>query len=160
MNTAAGPLALRRADEGDCRLVFDWANDGLTRAMSFSGDPIPWERHRRWFAARLGDERSLLLMVTQGGTEPIGVVRFERTGSNEAVVSITLAPARRGRGLCAPALRLACERARERWPGLLVHAYVRPENTASLRAFARIGFEPRQDCVRNGQPSRHLVSPA
>ena len=42
-------VRLRRAEANDSRMIWSWANDPLTRAVSFSSDPIPWESHVEWF---------------------------------------------------------------------------------------------------------------
>jgi len=47
----AGPVTLRTASLADCELVFDWANDPVTRAMSFNQAQITRAEHVAWFAA-------------------------------------------------------------------------------------------------------------
>jgi RimJ/RimL family protein N-acetyltransferase len=150
------PLSLRPARATDCRQVWTWANDPVARSMSFSTDPIPWETHQRWFADKLADERCFFYIVFDAADRAIGLVRFDGADDREATISVSIGEPHRGRRLAAEAIRLGCEAA-ERDGGIrTVDAYVRPANTASLRAFARAGFAEQPDSVVDGQPARHL----
>jgi RimJ/RimL family protein N-acetyltransferase len=71
---------------------------------------------------------------------PVGTVRLDRRAPDEAEVSITIAPGARGRGLARPAIELGVEHARATWGVARLTARIRPENAASLRAFAAAGF--------------------
>lgn len=144
-------LALRAAVDGDCRLLFDWANDPETRRMSFSERPIAWEEHRRWFAERLRDPRCLLYILCVSDGTPIGLVRFDVDQRREAVLSLVVAPERRGRGHGAAAIRLATQESRRARGVTVVRAYVRPENRASVLAFEKAGYHgPERVDYRGG----------
>ena len=132
-------LSLRPATEGDSDRLLEWRNDPLTRAMAISQAPVPPADHERWLATRLADPATLLTIAEQNGV-PVGTVRLDRRGA-EAELSITIAPGARGRGLARPAIELAVEHARREWGVTRVTARIRPENTASLRAFAAAGFQ-------------------
>jgi RimJ/RimL family protein N-acetyltransferase len=109
------------------------------RAASFSSDPIPWENHQRWFASRLADTSSRLYVISTVGSEPIGQVRFEKSGDN-AVVSTSLDARFRGCGLASEVLRMASERFESDCSPACIHAYIRDENGASLSAFESAGY--------------------
>jgi len=51
-------LVLRRVEEADCSLLWEWANEPEVRSASFSSTPIAWDEHREWFTKKLGDERA------------------------------------------------------------------------------------------------------
>lgn len=155
---AAVPLSVRPAVESDREILFAWANDPLTRAQSFSRTPIPWETHCAWLASVLDDPGRLLYLVVAPADEPVGQVRFDGSGSGEAVISISLAPAWRGRGLAASAIRLAMDRARRDAGVVRVHAFIRPENRVSRQAFARAGYTEAEETAVHGQPAVHLTS--
>ena len=55
-------LHLRQAEQKDCRLLWEWANDPATRAASFSTETIPWEQHQAWFEDKMKDPNCLLLI--------------------------------------------------------------------------------------------------
>lgn len=133
-------LELREAEPQDVRLLFEWANDPAARAQSFTQAEIPWEDHERWFARRLSDARCLLLIAQDSRGEPLGQVRFDLDEEANAIISISIAPAQRGRGYGAEAIVRACEELRARHGPRTVLAYIRQDNLASQRAFSRAGF--------------------
>ena len=132
-------LLLRPVQAHDCRLVWEWANDPLTRAFSFSLQPIPWERHLEWFTAKLSDPLTLFCIAINADGVPIGQIRYQIEGT-EAVVSVSVAPNQRGKGYGREIICLGAQRVFASTPVELIHAYVKPDNVASLRAFAAAGF--------------------
>ncbi|HEX5620903.1 MAG TPA: GNAT family N-acetyltransferase [Solirubrobacteraceae bacterium] len=133
-------LSLRPATEGDSERLLEWRNDPQTREMAVVQAAVARATHMRWLAARLGAADTLLTIAEEDGV-PVGTVRLDRHGSGEAELSITIAPAARGRGLARPAIELGVEHARREWGVEHVTARIRPENAPSLRAFAAAGFE-------------------
>jgi RimJ/RimL family protein N-acetyltransferase len=133
-------LSLRRADARDDRLLWEWANDPLTRQQSFSTVAIAWEEHQRWFAAKLQDPLCILFLVLDELGTPVGQVRFEPDSEGRMVISVSIAANHRGRGLSALAIRHACEALRHARSSVTVVAYIRPDNLRSQRAFSRAGF--------------------
>lgn len=134
-------LDIRRATAGDCDRLHAWRNHPRIRSVSHQAGEITLESHRVWFARALADPDRLLYVGEQGRT-PVGVVRFDRSGS-DAEVSIYLAPDRIGTGI-GPVLLFCGELAlRAAWPDLKgVTASVRPGNAASERLFERCGYVP------------------
>jgi pseudaminic acid synthase len=128
-------------NDEDARFLFDLRNDPLSRRMSFDQTEIPWDRHQAWYRGLLADaDRAAWLAELDGARA--GVIRYARRGV-EATVSLSLAPACRGRGLAARLLAEGERELRARWPAVTsVRAEIRPENAASLRAFATAGFTP------------------
>lgn len=130
-------LTVRSATTADAHDLHHWRNDPATRFASFTTAHIAWEDHAAWFERALTSPGTRLLIGELEGS-PIGMARFEATEST-ATMSITIAPEARSRGLAAPLIRAALMTVRdlelER-----IEAYVRPENVASLRAFAAAGF--------------------
>jgi len=132
-------VKLRPVVDADCKLLWRWANDPTARAASFDPRPIAWGEHVAWFRARRSDGHSRIYVIEDSG-QPVGVVRFALEGPGEAVVSINIAPAARGRGIGPDALRQACALVFEEDAVSAVTAYIKPENAASLRAFEQAGF--------------------
>jgi RimJ/RimL family protein N-acetyltransferase len=104
--------------------------------------------HRTWLRRVLADPDRRLLVAEHAGT-PVGTVRFDRDG-DAWEVSITVAPAARGRGLAVPVL-LAAERDLGRVTeaatdgadgGVTVRASVHRDNAASTALFRRAGYRP------------------
>jgi RimJ/RimL family protein N-acetyltransferase len=133
-------------------MVFEWANDPVTRANSFAPHAIAWDAHCAWFDRILRDRDRRLYIVAAAG-EPIGQARLASCGEREAEISVSLAPAWRGRRLAAEAIRLVTAQA----GADLVHAYVKPGNDVSRRAFLRAGYVEQGEGVRRGQPAVHFT---
>jgi RimJ/RimL family protein N-acetyltransferase len=133
-------LRLRDAEPGDARLLFEWANDPVARAQSFTQASIPWEDHERWFARKLADARCVLLVAEDAQGRPVGQVRFDLGEDACAIISVAVAPEQRGQGYGGATIAQACEALRLRRGAMKVLAYIRVDNLASQRAFSRAGF--------------------
>lgn len=146
-------ITLRRAQSDDARLVWEWANDPTTRAVSFQTRLIPWSDHEPWFAARLRDERCRFFIAVDDG-RPVGQIRMTTEG-DRAEVHISVAPLERGRGHGLAMLRLACSEAeRAGLRGLVAH--VRPDNVSSTALFERAGFIRRGQATQGGREAERL----
>ncbi len=152
----APTVKLRAAGLPDRKLLWEWANDPEVRAVSFHSDPIPWEDHVRWFDRKLGDENCLLYIASDDQEHSIGQVRFD-LDADKATLSISMDRAFRGRGLGLQVLRAACREFFSQRPRAAIHAWVRPENDASLRIFRKAGFTDHARETINGCPALHLV---
>ena len=137
------PIHLSRSsvdpDSLDSQRIWQWRNDPVTRQMSITTDEVPWERHRAWYAQAARDPRKVLLLASHGST-PLGVVRFDLQGADEAEVSINVNPAQRGQGLSRPLLAAACAWAFEHLALSRITARIKPGNLRSLRIFTGVGF--------------------
>lgn len=131
-------LRVESATPADADQLRAWRNEPAVRAASFSTDAVGADEHREWLAHRLASPDCLVLMVLQAD-EPVGTVRLDREGETSEI-HIALGAAARGRGLAAPALRLACALAREHWGLRSVDARIKADNAPSIRAFRSAGF--------------------
>lgn len=138
--TTETPLLVRHARLSDEALLLTWTNDPETRQNSFLPDPISPETHRRWFHTRLRDLDNcrLYIVVTEEGI-PVGQVRFERQDL-AWVISYSLAPQFRKRGLGRPLLKAALLKMRSEHPGALVLGRVKPDNLPSRKNFESLDF--------------------
>ena len=136
-----GPeLRLRPAEEKDCKLLWEWANDPEVRAASFCQDFIPWEQHVSWFQSRLRDQNTRIMMAMNSHQVEIGTVRFNLKG-NRAVVSISLDQRARGKGQGSAILRMAVNELFRSSDAIAVDAYVKPHNEASQKLFEKTSFQ-------------------
>lgn len=149
-------LSVRPVVEADSRLLWTWANDPAARQASFSSRPIPWEEHLRWMHRKLNDRNCYYFVLLDAGGQPVGQVRFDAAGDG-AVVSVSLGPEFRGHGYGASGLRLACARLFSVSRVQRVIAYVKPDNDASVRAFAAAGFVHAGSEQVEGQSASRLV---
>jgi RimJ/RimL family protein N-acetyltransferase len=149
-------LRLRQAREGDSKLLWEWANDPGVRAVSFGSEPIPWKRHVEWLRSRLDDPNCVMYIAIDSKGEPIGQVRYD-IHEDEAVISISVDQRFRGRGYGSAAIQLASRDILQRPTIEVIHAYVKQDNEASVRAFAKAGFSEMGMAVVRGHQAIHLV---
>jgi RimJ/RimL family protein N-acetyltransferase len=146
-------IAVRPARAEDAELLLDWANEPLTRAMSFYPEPIDRATHEAWLAERLADPATRLLIGLEGQV-PVGQVRLTRDPDGTVEVGIGVAADVRGRGVGRELLDAALDAGR-RDTSLAARRFVariRPDNTASIALFTGAGFRPAGDDLCNGVP--------
>jgi len=149
-------LHLRRARADDGRLLWEWANDPETRAASFSPDPISWETHVAWLAEKLGGSGSLIFIAEDETAVPCGQIRFDARPDGDWEVSVVLAKSLRGRGLGSRLIRFGMQ-AFLTEHSAPVHAFVKPTNAASARAFENAGFSCIGAVQIRGNNAIHFV---
>ena len=132
-------LAARDATEADADQLLAWRNDPRTRSASRTSDVIALEDHVRWLRGVLASPDRLLLVIEADG-EAVGTVRFDREQAGEWEVSITLAPASRGRGLARAVLAEGERVLAERQNVRVILAAVHQDNAASAALFERAGY--------------------
>lgn len=124
----------------DMMVYFNWANEAHVRHNSFNQEPIPLEKHRKWFSDKLASPRSLLLLATFED-ELIGQVRFEDAGDGVFEIHFSIAKNQRGKGFGKKIVRSAVEYlARKNAHIKRVIGKVKPHNLASIRSFLGAGF--------------------
>jgi UDP-2,4-diacetamido-2,4,6-trideoxy-beta-L-altropyranose hydrolase len=134
-----GNLRIRGALLEDLELLFEWANDPVTRANSYSTAPIDHETHVHWFQQALNDPGVSIFIVEEDGVS-IAQIRFSIT-SDGGMISFSVSPGSRGKGLSKHVLALGTNRIKAHHPDLRrVFGYVRKDNIPSVRAFERAGF--------------------
>jgi UDP-2,4-diacetamido-2,4,6-trideoxy-beta-L-altropyranose hydrolase len=135
-------LQLRDAKPDDEQRLLRWANDRHTHAWSLQGEPIqPAEHHRRLVAQlRSIADRQLYVLEDGWGTE-VGLARFERQ-QGLWVMSATLAPGYRARGLANAIVDLPRRRLVEDvGTPCTIEATVRTVRPGAGSVLARLGFE-------------------
>ncbi len=147
----------RPAQLADAQLYFNWANDPDTRRQSFNSAPISLETHAAWFTRKMADANALLLVFENEAGEAVGQVRFERTPvadmPDEIIIGVSVDTNQRGKGLASQLIKQGCAVCREQWDVVTIHAYIKPENRASVRAFERAGFTLSGESGKFGVPS-------
>ncbi len=137
---SAPAVRLRPALASDAITLWRWRNDPQTRAASFSGVTVELAEHERWLQETLGRADRRLYVAHADGRD-VATARLDVQGA-DAVVSLTVAPEWRGRGIATRVLRALVAEAFGA-PGLRrLVARVKPDNAASRAAFERAGFTP------------------
>ncbi|KUG07394.1 UDP-2,4-diacetamido-2,4,6-trideoxy-beta-L-altropyranose hydrolase [Solirubrum puertoriconensis] len=137
----ARAFGLRQVTAADSDLLFSWSNDPTVRQFSFNPNPIGRAEHEAWFASRLGNPETVLLIAEDAATNsPQGLIRFALAGP-DATLSYQIAAEHRGRGLSAPLLVAGTEAVQQLQPQVKrVLGHVQLRNEASLKSFRRAGF--------------------
>ena len=147
---------LRRTDENDAKLLWDWANDTETRKLSFHKEPIKWESHVAWLQKILASDCATLWIAENHAGVPVGQVCYEMDGA-EATVSVTVDPAYRRQGICVQLLRLTSRLLFTSKGVRVVHANILTQNEISVRAFMTAGYRFDRAGTLHEQPALHLV---
>lgn len=133
-------IKIRPADLNDCKSLFDWLSDELSRTMFFNGSSQSIEEHEVWFKNSLCNV-DRVLYVGELGNKKLGVCRFDFMESEMlAEVSINMNPSMRGSGLEEKFLFESIESYLEKNKYNLL-AKVKPKNLTSLNVFESAGFE-------------------
>ena len=138
-------LTHRKATLADCRLYWHWANDPEVRRSAFNSEPISWEKHQEWFAARLSDPNSILL-IFESQYGPVGHIRLDG-GAAQRTISYSVARQYRGKGIgkkiMSEVIAASPPFARR------FIAEVKKENLASANIFKTIGFQKTELLRKN-----------
>lgn len=130
---------IRRAVASDAEPVWEIAADPEVRRASHDQNAFSFPTHERWFEQRLSSATSNMWVADGDGTVA-GFVRYDWRETGEAVVSIAVASAARGRGLAARLLSETCGASCVALGAARARGYVFPDNHASIRAFKKAGF--------------------
>jgi len=132
-------ITLRLATLQDCRRVWEWRNESLTREASFNTDHIPYEGHKRWFFNKLPSSDTRIYIFLDRAGHEIGYVRFNML-KTQAEISISVDKNERGKGYGAAAIRQSSDQILSEGSTRHVLAYVKKGNLASKAVFERAGF--------------------
>ncbi len=134
-------LTLRRVREEDCRLLWEWANDPQVRAAASSSDPISWEDHVKWFASKLNDPNCIIFVALDNDGASVGQIRFDITDEREAEIDVNIDRKRRGLGYGTLLIDKGVEEIFRTTSVRIVHAFIKPDNVSSIRAFEKVKFK-------------------
>ncbi len=133
-------IRLRPADRSDCKDIWLWRNNVVTRKASFDEKRIPFCEHERWFYSRIADNNAKIY-IAEKGAKKIGVIRFE-SGDKSVHVNVNLNPVFFGKGFGPAIIKLGSNkfmsginRAKR------IIAEIKKDNLVSQKAFARAGYE-------------------
>jgi UDP-2,4-diacetamido-2,4,6-trideoxy-beta-L-altropyranose hydrolase len=134
-----GGLRMRRAQDSDCRLFWEWANDAEVRGAAFSTSPIPWEQHESWFASKMKDPNCRILVGENDEGRPVGQFRVDWRSDGDGEIDVSVAKDCRGAGYGRALIESGVSSVfAER--GERLHAFVKTDNHASRSAFELAGF--------------------
>jgi UDP-2,4-diacetamido-2,4,6-trideoxy-beta-L-altropyranose hydrolase len=149
-------LKVRKATQDDRELLMTWANDPQVRAASFSSVPITLEEHNKWFAIKMNDPESIILIAENGAGTAVGQFRVDWRSEQEGEIDVSLSPEFRGTGL-GRALIQAGVSAVFANRGQHLHAFVKSDNQPSRRAFEHSGFDNLGEEIMHQHRTIHYV---
>jgi UDP-2,4-diacetamido-2,4,6-trideoxy-beta-L-altropyranose hydrolase len=132
-------IRFRHATQDDCKLLWAWANDPVTRENSFRPANIYWNEHRDWFDKTLAKHGSIIFIAEEAQI-PVAVIRVEEKNPGVGEISITVSPEARGFGLAHHFIRECTKQVARELNLREVNAFIKPENRASRRVFEIAGY--------------------
>lgn len=143
-------IDFREATINDSKLIFDWSNDDLVRENSFNSEKLIFEDHNIWYAEKLQDENQLFLIAMVEGKDA-GLIRFT-IGEKNTVVGISISKSFRGKQLASRFL-VASAGVYFKTNTLPIFAYIKKDNTASVKSFQNAGYIFLKETKINGYDS-------
>ncbi len=162
-NNYVSGISFRKAEEKDCKNLFDWRCDPVTDSFSPGLAPT-FEGHKDWFAKSLVNSNREILIIENNDLNSLGTVRFDVMPKHESliqgkkivVISININPAFRGRGVGKKSLNLAINYARDNLAVNIIQADIMPDNSVSVKLFKSSGFYQYFKDIDN--PNKELLS--
>lgn len=133
-------LWLRQATEKDCELVYEFANDPVVRANSFSTDAIKYDDHLNWYQAKINSDDSKIYILSSE-QEALGQVRIDKVGRSRYKISYMISSGNRGKGYAKKMLQLLEEKVQS---GAVFEAEVKKDNIASQKVFKSLGYKEEE----------------
>lgn len=147
---AASKLIFRFAQDEDCDLYYQWANDEVVRKNSFNQEAIQYENHVQWFKAKLKAVNCYFYMFFDRETNsPAGQVRIDKSG-DEVIIGISIDEHFRGKSLGLEMLGKATLDYHHQNPEATIIAYIKTENIASYKLFKKAGFGDEETSLYQG----------
>ena len=151
-------LTFRYARPSDLDLLFEWANESVTRRNSYNTANIKYEDHVQWFDKRINSENFYCYIFIDHQQSNIGQVRIEKEeGVKEAVISISIDQIHRGKGYSSEMLRKASEDFLSKNNDYIIKAYIFKENQVSYKSFLNEGYSNLKEVVIKNIPSYILT---
>lgn len=140
MDMDSKKVRLRKADASDMDLLFQWANDPVTRQNAFHTKQITYEEHIKWFHRMLSDKKQVQY-ICMNGMEAIGQVRLS-IHDTIAEIDYSVAPSVRGNGYGRKIIELTCDMVKVNHPEIhKLVGQVKYGNHSSEKCFQRNGFQ-------------------
>lgn len=141
---------IRSAVQNDSKIIYDLSNDPSVRIQSINQNQISWKEHQNWFSKKLADDNYIFFLAFDKEDNFIGQVKFELENEN-AIIGISLTKDFRGSGLSKKILIDTTKRIFSSYNIKNIIAYIRPENTASIRSFESAEFKFSGREIINGE---------
>jgi RimJ/RimL family protein N-acetyltransferase len=149
------PVKIRKANMKDCNILFEWANDPLSRKNSFNPAQIKYESHKKWLAEKF-EQKTNIFYIIEFENQKAALVRFERKKEETTVIGIHIDKKFRGRGLASEFIIKASKKYLVK-NSEKISAFIKIENMASIKSFTKAGFLFERETEINKQKC-HLLN--
>ena len=136
-------IQLRATVYEDAGIVFQWRNDPFIVGLSSYQKTVYWEEHLAWFEETISSDNQRMFIIEKE-TQPIGQVRFDRSGEYFCTISIYLLQKFTGNKYGIEAIRGGCQNIFNTWNVYEVISCVRLDNNNACSAFLKAGFEYKE----------------
>ena len=133
-------INIRNVSKNDLEIVFTWINDPEVRKMFLENHIITWDEHVNWFNNKFNDPNHRYYIGIDKNSNPVGQIRFEISSRN-ADVSVLVDPNQRGHRLGIEIIKKGSEYLFNETDITTIHAYIKPYNEHSCRAFENAGYQ-------------------
>jgi len=121
---------LVEANEGDCQLLYRWANEVEVRKNSFNTNKVIYEDHIDWFMNKL-NSKNTFIYIFKNKEKSIGVIRLEKLESPLMLINYSIDSDYRGKGYATKLLQLIKIQFRD----YILFGKVKKDNMGSIKAF-------------------------
>ena len=150
-------IQLRRVNLKDLEFIFNLRNEESVRLASFNSDPISLETHQNWLERKLAGSDSVLF-IAEEDSRSIAQVRFDWINTAEAEVSVAVTEKFQGRGYGSEILKKSSAEFFKEFPNCAkIYAFIKPDNKASVRSFAKAGYQFQAEIEHKGQISVEMI---
>jgi RimJ/RimL family protein N-acetyltransferase len=147
-------LNFRRARKADIDLLFNWANDPITRQNSYNKNLIKYEDHIQWFNKQLMSANFFCYIFSNEDKAEIGQVKIQRDVDNlTATIGISVDKDHRGNGYATEMIQKTSEDFIQENPEYIILACIFMENKASLKSFLKAGYRNVKESIIENIPS-------
>jgi len=144
---------IKLAEEIDIMNIFYLSNDPIVRKNSFNQENILLSKHKTWFKNKIKSKDSIFYVLKSLNEDFMGYIRFDRDNldSNLAyIVTIHLKEEFRGKGIGTKILSDASSMLSNKYKKVLIYAYIKKKNIASIKSFLKAGYKIVCEIFVNG----------
>jgi len=134
-------ISLRNVEEYDCLTLWKWRIEPSVRASAFSTKGIKYENHVEWFQNNINNDNCKIWIILLNKITSIGQVRVDfDNAKSTGIVDITIDSNSRKKGYGTLALKKFVKIVFCDIKITKLNAFIKEENSASIRAFEKTGF--------------------